>query len=86
MYMETTLNSEQSEIFLKISEIISNFFKKEEKEIKIDSKIEDMVWGSLERVELFFFIERTFRINIPEEKINEFSSIREIVQFVEPTS
>jgi acyl carrier protein len=58
-------------------EIAGNFFE--------SRLVNDLALGSLERMEVIIEIEKKYRIDIPDDKFEEFRTVGDIVLFVEKT-
>jgi len=68
----------------KVVEILSELTGIEEKEIKEDSKlIADLELNSLDVVNMVVTFEEKFDIEIPEQKIKDFVTVGDIVQYLE---
>lgn len=68
----------------KIVEILSELTGIEAKEIKKDSKlIADLELNSLDVVNMVVTFEEKFDIEIPEQKIKDFVTVEDIVQYLE---
>ena len=74
-------------MFEKIREIINSTLSCGEDVIKMDaSLIDDLGADSLDAVELCMTIEEEFDITIPEDKIAELKTVKDIVDYVESLS
>ncbi len=68
----------------KVVEILSEITGIEAKEIKKDSKlIADLELNSLDVVNMVVTFEEKFDIEIPEQKIKDFVTVEDIVQYLE---
>ncbi len=68
----------------KVVEILSELTGIEVKEIKKDSKlIADLELNSLDVVNMVVTFEEKFDIEIPEQKIKDFVTVEDIVQYLE---
>ncbi len=68
----------------KVVEILSELTGIEAKEIKKDSKlIADLELNSLDVVNMVVTFEEKFDIEIPEQKIKDFVTVEDIVQYLE---
>ncbi len=74
-------------MFEKIKEIINSTLSCGEDVITMDaSLIDDLGADSLDAVELCMTIEEEFDITIPEDKIAELKTVKDIVDYVESLS
>lgn len=72
----------KQEIFDKVKPIVMDILGREENEVKIDSKLEDLRADSLDTVELIMEIEKKFDQAIPDERMEKFTNIQSIVDYI----
>lgn len=71
-------------IFKKIKTIIAEHLGIDEADITLDSTMnDDLGADSIDAAEIIMAIEDEFSIEIPEEVMEEFTSLRDIVDYVE---
>lgn len=71
-------------VFEKIRSILCEQFKLDENNVTMDSGlIGDLVEDSLDVVEIAMSIEDEFDIDVPDEEIEKFKTVGDIVRFVE---
>ncbi|MBQ7546270.1 MAG: acyl carrier protein [Clostridia bacterium] len=71
-------------VFEKIRSILCEQFKLDEDNVTMDSGlIGDLVEDSLDVVEIAMSIEDEFDIDVPDEEIEKFKTVGDIVRFVE---
>ncbi len=70
-------------LFDKVKEIIADTVNIDEAEIKEESKLkEDLGIDSLDAVEISIALEDSFEISIPQEKVAEFVTVQDIVDYI----
>ena len=71
------------ELFERIQKLISDKFEIEEKKITLDSSFRnDLGADSLDTYELVYAIEEELGVSIPDEKANEFETVRDAYDFI----
>lgn len=71
-------------IFEKVREIICEQFDMEEEQVTMDSVIrEDLGADSLDLVDLVMSFEDEFKIEVPDEVIEEIRTVGDIVKYIE---
>jgi len=71
-------------IFKTIKKIISEQLGIDEKDINLDSNLtNDLNADSLDAVEIIMAIEDEYSIEIPDEKIEDFGTLQDLVEFIE---
>jgi acyl carrier protein len=71
-------------VFEKLQDIIVEELGVDKSEVTIDASIsEDLGADSLDAVELVMAIEEEFDISVSDEVAQKFSTVREIVEFIE---
>jgi acyl carrier protein len=75
------------ELFLKIQKLIADKLEIEESKITIDASFrQDLGADSLDTYELVYAIEEEMGISIPDEKANEFETVRDAYDFIKSQS
>jgi acyl carrier protein len=76
---ETTMD----ELFEKIKKLIADRLEIEEDKITLDSTFrQDLGADSLDTYELVYAIEEEMGISIPDEKANEFETVRDAYEYI----
>jgi len=71
------------ELFAKMKKLISDRLEIEESKITMDSSFrQDLGADSLDTYELVYAIEEELGITIPDEKANEFNTVRDALDFI----
>ncbi|MDX9819688.1 MAG: acyl carrier protein [Desulfococcus multivorans] len=71
------------ELFDKMKKIIADKLEIEESKINLDSSFrQDLGADSLDTYELVYAIEEEMGISIPDEKANEFETVRDALDFI----
>jgi len=71
-------------VYEKVRFIIADHLGLDEEKISLDNTInEDLEADSLDAVEIIMAIEDEFSIEIPDEQVENFVSLRDIVEYVE---
>ncbi|MBN2736757.1 MAG: acyl carrier protein [Spirochaetales bacterium] len=71
------------ELFAKVKKLIAENLEIEEDKIALDSSFQqDLGADSLETYELVYAIEEELGIRIPDEKANEFVTVRDAVDYL----
>jgi acyl carrier protein len=71
------------ELFEKMKKIIADKLEIEESKITLDSSFrQDLGADSLDTYELVYAIEEEMNIKIPDEKANEFETVRDALEFI----
>lgn len=71
------------ELFEKMKKLIADRLEVEEDKITLDSSFrQDLGADSLDTYELIYAIEEEMGITIPDEKANEFETVRDALDFV----
>ncbi|MGB5823205.1 MAG: acyl carrier protein [Proteocatella sp.] len=71
-------------IFKTIKTIISEQLGIDEKDVTLDSNLtSDLNADSLDAVEIIMAIEDEYSIEIPDEKIEDFETLHDLVEFIE---
>jgi acyl carrier protein len=71
------------ELFLKIQKLIADKLEIDEAKITIDASFrQDLGADSLDTYELVYAIEEEMGISIPDEKANEFETVRDAYDFI----
>lgn len=71
-------------IFKTIKKIISEQLGIDEKDISLDSNLtNDLNADSLDAVEIIMAVEDEYSIEIPDEKIEDFATLQDLVEFIE---
>lgn len=72
------------ELFTKMKKLISERLEIEEEKITLDSSFrQDLGADSLDTYELVYAIEEEMGITIPDEKANEFETVRDALKFIQ---
>jgi acyl carrier protein len=72
------------ENFEKLKKLIADRLEIEEEKITLDSSFrQDLGADSLDTYELVYAIEEELGITIPDEKANEFNTVRDALEFIE---
>lgn len=71
------------ELFVKIQKLIADKLEIDEAKITIDASFrQDLGADSLDTYELVYAIEEEMGISIPDEKANEFETVRDAYDFI----
>jgi acyl carrier protein len=71
------------DLFEKLKKLISDRLEIEESKITMDSSFrQDLGADSLDTYELVYAIEEELGITIPDEKANEFNTVRDALEFI----
>ncbi len=71
------------ELFEKMKKIIADKLEIDESKVTLDSSFrQDLGADSLDTYELVYAIEEEMGINIPDEKANEFETVRDALDFI----
>jgi acyl carrier protein len=71
------------ELFEKVKKIIGSKLEIDEAKITLDSSFrQDLGADSLDTYELVYAIEEEMGISIPDEKANEFETVRDALEFI----
>ncbi|MBQ9494769.1 MAG: acyl carrier protein [Treponema sp.] len=71
------------ELFNKIQQLIAEKLEIEESKITLDSSFRsDLGADSLDTYELVYAIEEELGVSIPDEKANEFETVRDAYEFI----
>ena len=71
------------ELFEKMKKLIANKLDVEEEKITLDASFrQDLGADSLDTYELVYAIEEEMQIKIPDEKANEFETVRDAYNFI----
>ena len=72
------------ELFEKMKKLIADRLEIEEEKIAMDSSFrQDLGADSLDTYELVYAIEEELGITIPDEKANEFNTVRDALEFIQ---
>jgi acyl carrier protein len=75
------------ELFQKIQKLIADKLEIEESKITLDASFrQDLGADSLDTYELVYAIEEEMGISIPDEKANEFETVRDAYDFIKSQS
>ncbi|HHU36651.1 MAG TPA: acyl carrier protein [Treponema sp.] len=75
------------ELFVKIQKLIADKLEIEESKISLDASFrQDLGADSLDTYELVYAIEEEMGISIPDEKANEFETVRDAYDFIKSQS
>lgn len=69
--------------FEKIRAIICNLLEVDEAEVTLDTHLEDLGVDSLDMIDMAMDIEDEFEIEVTDEVLEKFETVRDIVNFVE---
>ncbi len=71
------------ELFVKIQKLIAEKLEIDESKITLDSSFRgDLGADSLDTYELVYAIEETLGVSIPDDKANEFETVRDAYDFI----
>lgn len=71
------------ELFSKIRKLIAEKLEKDEDSIKLESSFRgDLGADSLDTYELVYAIEENLKVQIPDEKANEFETVKDAFDFI----
>ncbi len=70
-------------LFEKIRAIICDYFELEENEVTPGTTFADIGADSLDMVDLAMSLEDDFRVEVPDEALEKFVSVEDVVNFVE---
>jgi acyl carrier protein len=72
------------DLFAKVKKLIADNLEIEEEKITMDSSFrQDLGADSLETYELVYAIEEELGIRIPDEKANEFETVRDAMNYIQ---
>jgi acyl carrier protein len=72
------------DLFAKVKKLIAENLEIEEEKITMDSSFrQDLGADSLETYELVYAIEEELGIRIPDEKANEFETVRDAMNYIQ---
>ncbi len=75
------------ELFVKIQKLIADKLEIDESKITLDASFrQDLGADSLDTYELVYAIEEEMGISIPDEKANEFETVRDAYDFIKSQS
>lgn len=75
------------ELFVRIQKLIADKLEIEESKITLDASFrQDLGADSLDTYELVYAIEEEMGISIPDEKANEFETVRDAYDFIKSQS
>ena len=69
--------------FEKIRAIICDAYNIDEEEIALDTKLADLNFDSLDMIEIVMDLEDVFGVEVPDEALEKFVTIGDIVSFIE---
>ena len=69
--------------FEKIRAIICDAYNIDEEEIALDTKLQDLNFDSLDMIEIVMDLEDVFGVEVPDEALEKFVTIGDIVGFIE---
>lgn len=69
--------------FEKIKAIICEQFAIDEADVTLDANLEDLNFDSLDMIDIVMDIEDEFSVEVPDEALAKFETIRDIVNFLE---
>ncbi len=70
-------------VFERVKEIVVDSLNVSEEEVTINSTLEDLGADSLDAVELIMALEEEYDIEIPEDEAKNFTSVNNIVAYIE---
>lgn len=71
------------ELFLKMQKLVAEKLEVEESKITLDASFrQDLGADSLDTYELVYAIEEEMGVSIPDEKANEFETVRDAYEFI----
>ncbi len=70
-------------VFEKIKALISDQFDIDEDEISMDTTMDDLGIDSIDAVELSLGLEDEFDVSIPDEELENFKTVGDVVRFIE---
>jgi len=71
------------ELFTQMQKLIANKLEIEESKITLDSSLrQDLGADSLDTYELVYAIEEELGVSVPDEKANEFETVRDAYDFI----
>jgi len=74
----------KDELFKKVQALIAEKFELDPSKVTMDSNFrKDFEADSLDTYELVYAIEQDFGVTIPDEKANEFETVKDAVDFLE---
>ena len=77
------MDDQEKQLFDKMKKLIAEKLEIEEEKIKMDSSFrQDLGADSLDTYELVYEIEETMKINIPDEKANEFETVKDAFNYI----
>lgn len=69
--------------FEKIRAIICEEFDIDEDEVTLETHLEDLGFDSLDMIDIVMDIEDEFGVEVPDEALEKFETIRDIVNYIE---
>jgi len=80
---ENMMDDQEKQLFDKMRKLIAEKLEIEEEKINLDSSFrQDLGADSLDTYELVYEIEETMKINIPDEKANEFETVKDAFNYI----
>jgi acyl carrier protein len=71
------------ELFQKIQKLIADKLEIDESKVTLDSSFrQDLGADSLDTYEMVYAIEEELKVSIPDEKANEFNTVRDAYDFI----
>jgi acyl carrier protein len=71
------------DLFQKIQKIVADKLEIEESKVTLDSSFrQDLGADSLDTYEMVYAIEEELKVSIPDEKANEFNTVRDAYEFI----
>jgi acyl carrier protein len=78
------MEGKMEELFQKLKKLIADNLEIDAEKITMDSNFrQDLGADSLETYELVYAIEEELGISIPDEKANEFETVRDALEFIQ---
>lgn len=77
-----TVNLHGTTVADKVITVMANVMNIDKKQIKQNSKIEDLPADSLDQVEIVMELEKKFNICIPDDKVEELNTVRKVINHV----
>jgi len=80
---ENMMDEREKQLFEKMKKLIAEKLEVEEEKVKMDASFrQELGADSLDTYELVYEIEETMKINIPDEKANEFETVKDAFNYI----
>jgi acyl carrier protein len=69
--------------YRELCEIVARVIKIDSSEVSLDSSIDDLGGDSLHRVEIIMALEARFKLSIPDDFTNSYTSVEDLAKFIQ---